>query len=157
MNMKKYIVQKAMRFDKSYQKGEEIPENVIAKDMINKLLRCGVLAVIEVAEIKETNEITEEQQQEETSKITEEEQQEETSKITEEEQQEETSQISEEEQQEETSQISEEEQQKISLQTKEQLLQYKKEELEQMAEQKGIEVKQGMTKTDIVELLLQKE
>ncbi len=145
MNMKKYIAQKAMRFDKSYQKGEEIPENVIAKDMINKLLRCGVLAVIEVAEIKETNEITEEQQQEETSKITEEEQQEE------------TSQISEEEQQEETSQISEEEQQKISLQTKEQLLQYKKEELEQMAEQKGIEVKQGMTKTDIVELLLQKE
>ena len=145
MNMKKYIAQKAMRFDKSYQKGEEIPENVIAKDMINKLLRCGVLAVMEVAEIKETNEITEEQQQEETSKITEEEQQEETSKITEE------------EQQEETSQISEEEQQKISLQTKEQLLQYKKEELEQMAEQKGIEVKQGMTKTDIVELLLQKE
>ena len=145
MNMKKYIAQKAMRFDKSYQKGEEIPENVIAKDMINKLLRCGVLAVIEVAEIKETNEITEEQQQEETSKITEEEQQEE------------TSQISEEEQQEETRQISEEEQQKISLQTKEQLLQYKKEELEQMAEQKGIEVKQGMTKTDIVELLLQKE
>ena len=133
MNMKKYIAQKAMRFDKSYQKGEEIPENVIAKDMINKLLRCGVLAVMEVAEIKETNEITEEQQQEETSKITEE------------------------EQQEETSQISEEEQQKISLQTKEQLLQYKKEELEQMAEQKGIEVKQGMTKTDIVELLLQKE
>ena len=145
MNMKKYIAQKAMRFDKSYQKGEEIPENVIAKDMINKLLRCGVLAVIEVAEIKETNEITEEQQQEETSKITEEEQQEE------------TSQISEEEQQEETSQISEEEQQKISLQTKEQLLQYKKEELEQMAEQKGIEVKQSMTKADIVELLLQKE
>ena len=133
MNMKKYIAQKAMRFDKSYQKGEEIPENVIAKDMINKLLRCGVLAVIEVAEIKETNEITEEQQQEETSKITEE------------------------EQQEETSQISEEEQQKISLQTKEQLLQYKKEELEQMAEQKGIEVKQSMTKADIVELLLQKE
>jgi len=26
--MKKYIAQKAMRFDKSYQKGEEIPENV---------------------------------------------------------------------------------------------------------------------------------
>ncbi len=109
MNMKKYIVQKAMRFDKSYQKGEEIPENVIAKDMINKLLRCGVLAVMEVAEIKETSKITEEEQQ------------------------------------------------KISLQTKEQLLQYKKEELKQMAEQKGIEVKQGMTKTDIVELLLQKE
>ena len=145
MNMKKYIAQKAMRFDKSYQKEEEIPENVIAKDMINKLLRCGVLAVMEVAEIKETSKITEEEQQEETSKITEEKQQEETSKITEE------------EQQEETSQISEEEQQKISLQTKEQLLQYKKEELEQMAEQKGIEVKQGMTKTDIVELLLQKE
>ena len=121
MNMKKYIAQKAMRFDKSYQKGEEIPENVIAKDMINKLLRCGVLAVMEVAEIKETSKITEEEQQEETSKM------------------------------------SEEEQQKISLQTKEQLLQYKKEELEQMAEQKGIEVKQGMTKTDIVELLLQKE
>ena len=109
MNMKKYIAQKAMRFDKSYQKGEEIPENVIAKDMINKLLRCGVLAVMEVAEIKETSKITEEEQQ------------------------------------------------KISLQTKEQLLQYKKEELKQMAEQKGIEVKQGMTKTDIVELLLQKE
>ena len=126
--MKKYIAQKAMRFDKSYQKGEEIPENVIDKDMINKLLRCGVLAVTEVAD-----------------------------EITEEEQQEETSQISEEEQQEETSEITEEQQPEISLQTKEQLLQYKKEELEQMAEQKGIEVKQGMTKTDIVELLLQKE
>ena len=126
--MKKYIAQKAMRFDKSYQKGEEIPENVIAKDMINKLLRCGVLAVTEVAD-----------------------------EITEEEQQEETSQISEEEQQEETSEITEEQQPEISLQTKEQLLQYKKEELEQMAEQKGIEVKQSMTKADIVELLLQKE
>ena len=126
--MKKYIAQKAMRFDKSYQKGEEIPENVIDKDMINKLLRCGVLAVTEVAD-----------------------------EITEEEQQEETSQISEEELQEETSEITEEQQPEISLQTKEQLLQYKKEELEQMAEQKGIEVKQGMTKTDIVELLLQKE
>ena len=128
MNMKKYIAQKAMRFDKSYQKGEEIPENVIDKDMINKLLRCGVLAVTEVAD-----------------------------EITEEEQQEETSQISEEEQQEETSEITEEQQPEISLQTKEQLLQYKKEELEQMAEQKGIEVKQSMTKADIVELLLQKE
>ena len=128
MNMKKYIAQKAMRFDKSYQKGEEIPENVIDKDMINKLLRCGVLAVTEVAD-----------------------------EITEEEQQEETSQISEEEQQEETSEITEEQQPEISLQTKEQLLQYKKEELEQMAEQKGIEVKQGMTKADIVALLLQKE
>ncbi len=126
--MKKYIAQKAMRFDKSYQKGEEIPENVIDKDMINKLLRCGVLAVTEVAD-----------------------------EITEEEQQEETSQISEEEQQEETSEITEEQQPEISLQTKEQLLQYKKEELEQMAEQKGIEVKQSMTKADIVELLLQKE
>ena len=126
--MKKYIAQKAMRFDKSYQKGEEIPENVIDKDMINKLLRCGVLAVTEVAD-----------------------------EITEEEQQEETSQISEEEQQEETSEITEEQQPEISLQTKEQLLQYKKEELEQMAEQKGIEVKQGMTKADIVALLLQKE
>ena len=126
--MKKYIAQKAMRFDKSYQKGEEIPENVIDKDMINKLLRCGVLAVTEVAD-----------------------------EITEEEQQEETSQISEEEQQEETSEITEDQQPEISLQTKEQLLQYKKEELEQMAEQKGIEVKQSMTKADIVELLLQKE
>ena len=126
--MKKYIAQKAIRFDKSYQKGEEIPENVIDKDMINKLLRCGVLAVTEVAD-----------------------------EITEEEQQEETSQISEEEQQEETSEITEEQQPEISLQTKEQLLQYKKEELEQMAEQKGIEVKQSMTKADIVELLLQKE
>lgn len=126
--MKKYIAQKAMRFDKSYQKGEEIPENVIDKDMINKLLRCGVLAVTEVAD-----------------------------EITEEEQQEETSQISEEEQQEETSEITEEQQPEISLQTKEQLLQYKKEELEKMAEQKGIEVKQSMTKADIVELLLQKE
>lgn len=126
--MKKYIAQKAMRFDKSYQKGEEIPESVIDKDMTNKLLRCGVLAVTEVAD-----EITEEQQQEETS------------------------QISEEKQQEETSEITEEQQPEISLQTKEQLLQYKKEELEQMAEQKGIEVKQSMTKADIVELLLQKE
>ena len=42
--MKKYIALKAMKFDRYYQKGDSIPENVIAKDMINKLIRCGVLA-----------------------------------------------------------------------------------------------------------------
>lgn len=46
--MKQYIAQKAMKFDKSYPKGTEIPKNVIAKDMINKLVRCGALAEIEV-------------------------------------------------------------------------------------------------------------
>ena len=50
--MKQYIAQKAMKFDKSYSKGTEIPKNVIAKDMLNKLLRCGALAEIEVAETK---------------------------------------------------------------------------------------------------------
>ena len=109
--MKSYIALKAMKFDKSYQKGDRIPENVIAKDMINKLLRCGVLA--EGAEIEEN---PEEQQNQET-----------------------------------------EQQGTEQQETEQQLLQYKKEELEQMAKQKNIEIKQGMTKTDIVALLLQKE
>lgn len=52
--MKKYIAQKAMKFDKSYPKGAEIPQNVIAKDMINKLVRCGALAETEVAETEAT-------------------------------------------------------------------------------------------------------
>ena len=102
--MRNYIALKAMKFDKYYQKGDSIPENVIAKDMINKLLRCGVLVEGEEIEQQETEQQETEQQE-----------------------------------------------------TEQQLLQYKKEELEQMAEQKGIEVKQGMTKADIVALLLQKE
>ena len=107
--MRNYIALKAMKFDKYYQKGDSIPENVIAKDMINKLLRCGVLVEGEEIEQQETE-------------------------------------------QQESGQHETEQQE-----TEQQLLQYKKEELEQMAEQKGIEVKQGMTKADIVALLLQKE
>lgn len=128
--MKKYIALKAMKFDKSYQKGTEVPENVIAKDMRNKLLRCGALAVeITVEQEKKP----EEQNTEETEKTPE--------------QQEQINQISEQQQTEQTPQP----------QTEEQLLQYKKEELEQIAEQRGIEVKQSMTKADIVALLLQEE
>lgn len=48
--MKRYIALKAMKFDKNYQKGAEIPENVIAKEMINKLVRCKALAVETTAE-----------------------------------------------------------------------------------------------------------
>lgn len=114
--MRNYIALKAMKFDKSYQKGDRIPENVIAKDMINKLLRCGVLA-----EGEEIEENPEEQQNQETE------------------------------------QQGTEQQETEQQETEQQLLQYKKEELEQMAKQKNIEIKQGMTKTDIVALLLQKE
>ncbi len=115
--MKKYIALKAMKFDKYYQKGDSIPENVIAKDMINKLLRCGVLA--KGGEIEQNPE----------------------------------------EQIPEQSEIEQQKNQNTqdTTQTEQELLQYKKEELEQMAEQKGIEVKQGMTKADIIALLLQKE
>lgn len=112
--MRNYIALKAMKFDKYYQKGDSIPENVIAKDMINKLIRCGVLVEGEEIEQQETEQQETEQQ--------------------------------------ETGQ-----QESGQHETEQQLLQYKKEELEQMAEQKGIEVKQGMTKADIVALLLQKE
>lgn len=119
--MKSYIALKAMKFDKSYQKGDRIPENVIAKDMINKLLRCGVLA-----EGEEIEENSEEQQNQETE-------------------------------QQETRQQETEQQETEQQETEQQLLQYKKEELEQMAKQKNIEIKQGITKTDIVALLLQKE
>lgn len=122
--MKKYIALKAMKFDKSYQKGDRIPENVIAKDMINKLIRCGVLAEGEEIEQQETEQ--QETEQQETG-------------------------------QQEIEQQGTEQQETEQQETEQQLLQYKKEELEQMAEQKGIEVKQGMTKTDIVALLLQKE
>lgn len=117
--MKKYIAQKEMKFDKRYQKGTEVPENVIAKEMRNKLVRCGALAVEITAEQEKK---PEEQNTEETEKTPE-------------------------QQTEQTPQP----------QTEEQLLQYKKEELEQMAQQKGIEVKQSMTKADIVALLLQEE
>ncbi len=48
--MKRYIAQKAMKFDKNYPKGAEIPENVIAKNMINKLVRCKALTVETIAE-----------------------------------------------------------------------------------------------------------
>lgn len=125
--MKKYIALKAMKFDRYYQKGDSIPENVIAKDMINKLIRCGVLA--EGGEIEQNPEeqILEQSEAEQ--------------------QQNQNTEQSEAEQQENQN----------TTQTEQQLLQYKKEELEQMAEQKGIEVKQSMTKADIVELLLQKE
>ena len=134
--MKSYIALKAMKFDKSYQKGDRIPENVIAKDMINKLLRCGVLA-----EGEEIEENLEEQQNQET------EQQEIGQQETE---QHETGQ-------QETGQQESGQQEIEHHKTEQQLLQYKKEELEQMAKQKNIEIKQGMTKTDIVALLLQKE
>ena len=117
--MRNYIALKAMKFDKYYQKGDSIPENVIAKDMINKLIRCGVLVEGEEIEQQETEQ--QETEQQETG-------------------------------QQESGQHETEQQE-----TEQQLLQYKKEELEQMAEQKGIEVKQGMTKADIVALLLQKE
>lgn len=127
--MKKYIAQKEMKFDKSYQKGTEVPENVIAKEMRNKLVRCGALAVEITAEQEKK---PEEQNTEETEKTP--------------------------EQQEQINQISEQQtEQTPQPQTEEQLLQYKKEELEQMAQQKGIEVKQSMTKADIVALLLQEE
>lgn len=129
--MKSYIALKAMKFDKSYQKGDRIPENVIAKDMINKLLRCGVLA-----EGEEIEENPEEQQNQETV-------------------QQETEQ--QEIEQQETEQQGTEQQETEQQENEQQLLQYKKEELEQMAKQKNIEIKQGMTKTDIVALLLQKE
>lgn len=113
--MKKYIALKAVKFDKKYQKGEEVPENVIAPKMITKLERCGCIAVREVEEEQNQEELPQQEQEEQN-------------------------------QEEETTHDTEKE-----------LLQYKKEELEHMAEQKGIELKQGMTKNDIVALLLQKE
>ena len=125
--MKKYIALKAMKFDRYYQKGDSIPENVIAKDMINKLIRCGVLAERGEIEQNPEEQILEQSEAEQ--------------------QQNQNIEQSEAEQQENQN----------TTQTEQQLLQYKKEELEQMAEQKGIEVKQGMTKADIVALLLQKE
>ncbi len=125
--MKKYIALKAMKFDRYYQKGDSIPENVIAKDMINKLIRCGVLAERGEIEQNPEEQILEQSEAEQ--------------------QQNQNTEQSEAEQQENQN----------TTQTEQQLLQYKKEELEQMAEQKGIEVKQGMTKADIVALLLQKE
>ena len=151
--MKKYIALKAMKFDRYYQKGDSIPENVIAKDMINKLIRCEVLA--EGGEIEQNPEeqILEqseaEQQQNQNTEQSEAEQQENQN----------TEQSEAEQQENQNTEQSEAEQQENqnTTQTEQQLLQYKKEELEQMAEQKGIEVKQGMTKADIVALLLQKE
>ena len=134
--MKKYIALKAVKFDKKYQKGEEVPENVIAPKMITKLERCGCIAVREVEEEQNQEELPQQEQEEQN-------------------QEELPQQEQEEQNQEELPQQEQEEQ--TTQGTEKELLQYKKEELEHMAEQKGLELKQGMTKNDIVALLLQKE
>ena len=120
IKMKKYIALKAVKFDRNYAAGEEIAKNVIAPQMISKLIRCGKIATVEV---EEQEEITSNQEQPEG-------------------------------QTEQEEQINQEEQ----YHNKEkELLQYKKEELEHMAETMEIEVKQGMTKAEIFALLLQKD
>ena len=111
--MKKYIALKTVKFDKLYAAGEEIAENVIAPQMISKLIRCGKIVTVEV---EEQEEITSNQEQSE-----------------------------------------EQNHQKEQQDKEKELLQYKKEELEHMAETMEIEVKQGMTKADIIALLLQKD
>lgn len=38
-----YFALKPVKFDKDYSIGEEIPEEVIAPNMVEKLIRCGVI------------------------------------------------------------------------------------------------------------------
>ena len=144
-----------MKFDKNYKKGAKIPESVIAKEMINKLLRCGALAVETTAESDNKLEETKPNQEESDNEL------EETKSNQEESDNElEETKLNQEESDnelEESEQNTEKTEQTPRQQTEEQLLQYKKEELEQMAKDKGIEVKQSMTKAEIVALLLQKE
>lgn len=45
--MKKYIALRKAYFDKCYAINEEIPKDVIAQNMVSKLVRCGVIAVVE--------------------------------------------------------------------------------------------------------------
>lgn len=42
-----YIALKAVKFDRSYAIGEVIPEAVIASEMAEKLIRCGVIQKID--------------------------------------------------------------------------------------------------------------
>ena len=46
--MKKYIALKKAHFGRSYEIGEEIPQGVIAPKIVSKLVRCGVIAVVEM-------------------------------------------------------------------------------------------------------------
>ena len=63
--MKKYIALKAVKFDRNYASGEEIAENIIAPQMISKLIRCGKIATVEVEEQEETIKQSEEQTEQE--------------------------------------------------------------------------------------------
>lgn len=38
-----YIALKGARFDRKYNKGETVPDNVIAPEMASKLVQCGIL------------------------------------------------------------------------------------------------------------------
>lgn len=42
-----YFALKPVKFDKDYSRGEEIPEEVIAPNMVEKLIRCGVIQKVE--------------------------------------------------------------------------------------------------------------
>lgn len=41
-----YFALKSVKFDKNYNRGEEIPEETIASNMAEKLIRCGVIQKI---------------------------------------------------------------------------------------------------------------
>lgn len=57
-----YMALKSLRFDKEYQRGEEIPAEVIAPAMIEKLKCCGVITEIGGGKKKEKTERQMEQQ-----------------------------------------------------------------------------------------------
>lgn len=46
-----YFALKSVKFDREYSKGEKIPKEAIASNMVEKLVRCGVIQ--EVEEVKE--------------------------------------------------------------------------------------------------------
>lgn len=56
-----YFALKAVKFDQNYSRGQEIPEEVISFDMVEKLISCGVIQKVGGTEEKtETDKLSKE-------------------------------------------------------------------------------------------------
>ena len=161
--MKKYIALKKMYFDKSYAVGEEIPKDVIALNMVSKLVRCGVIAAVEEQDNSqnEPDVVKENVIEKEEIKPKENIEQNGTNK-------EEKDSLENGEQNngsEENDVVKNKQQNNMQKKTEnailqsfteKELLQKKKEELEQITKQLEIETKESMTKAELTILILEK-
>ncbi len=161
--MKKYIALKKMYFDKSYAVGEEIPKDVIAPNMVSKLVRCGVIAAVE-GQNNSQNEpdfVKENVTKKEEMKPKENTDQNGTNK----EEKDSLENGGQNNGSEENDVVKDKQQNNMEKKTEnailqsfteKELLQKKKEELEQITKQLEIETKESMTKAELTTLILEK-